>query len=541
MAEKEDSIIYLEHDAEITEAIAKLKKAEADTVRIVVPPRSPLLQSVVNLKLLKKAATSKKKELVLVTGDKAATNLAGKVGIPVAKNVKAEAVVPDAEPEPKAGKVAAAAATAAVLTSPLAADAAEEEASKARDEELPVQRFDEPADTGKKSKKSKKSKSSGRGKVPNYTKFQKWIWIGASAVGVILLIWLLSAFVQTATVNVQAAADRRDVNTQFTLVTAGTTSGTTVAAQTLEISKDLSQSVEATGEKDVGAKATGTVALKNCEDSNARTLAAGTKVTTSGKTFVTNAAATLPEGEFSGGGTVCNSKSVSVAITAAANGDEYNFSNASFTVVGLSSRISGTGTTSGGVSKTIKVVSQADVDAAVKALLEGSKAEALTELKQEAGEDQKVFDDTLTATATTQSSNPPVGTEASNATVNVKAKYTVLAASEEDLTQVVETALSSDLKGGSKVLDAGLDQAKLTPKGQNKTGFSYAMATVAYIGQPIDAEALKKEVAGKAKKEVPDIAKQYPNVTGATVDGWPLVPNMPIPTGNIKVEISVTK
>ena len=156
MAEKEDSIIYLEHDAEITEAITKLKKAESDTVRIVVPPRSPLLQSVVNLKLLKKAATSKKKELVLVTGDKGATALAGKVGIPVAKNVKAEAAVPDAEPEPKGAKVAAVAATAAVLASPLAADAAEEEASKARDEELPVQRFDEPTSARSKSKKTKK-------------------------------------------------------------------------------------------------------------------------------------------------------------------------------------------------------------------------------------------------------------------------------------------------------------------------------------------------------------------------------------------------
>ena len=541
MAEKEDSIIYLEHDAEITEAITKLKKAGSDTVRIVVPPRSPLLQSVVNLKLLKKAATSKKKELVLVTGDKGATALAGKVGIPVAKNVKAEAVVPDAEPEPKGEKVAAAAATAAVLASPLAADAAEEQASKARNEDVPVQRFDEPVSASKKTKKAKKSKSSGRGKVPNYNKFQKWIWVGASAVGAILLIWLLSAFVQTATVNVQAAADRRDVNTQFTLVTSGATSGSSVAAETLEVTKDLSQSVEATGEKDVGSKATGSVALKNCEDSNSRTLPAGTKVTTAGKTFVTNAAATLPEGEFSGGGTVCNSKAVSVAITAAENGDQYNFSNASFTVVGLSSRVSGTGTTTGGVSKKIKVVAQSDVDAAVNTLLEGSKAEALTELKEEAGEDQKVFDDTLTATATTRSSNPPVGTEATNVTVNVKAKYTVLAASETDLTKVVETALASDLKDGSKVLDAGLDQAKLTAKGQIKTGYSYAMSTVAYIGQPIDAEALKREVAGKAKKEVPDIVKQYPNVTGATVDGWPLVPNMPIPTGNIKVEISVTK
>lgn len=538
MVKREDSIIYLEHDAEITEAITKLKKAETAVVRIVVPPRSPLLQSVVNLKLLKKAASSKKKELVLVTSDKGATRLAGKVGILVAKNVKSEAIVPEPEPEPKKDR---AAATAAVLASPLATDTAEAEADRAREPDLPVQRFDEPDSAGKKTKPTKKSKSSSRGKVPNYNKFQKWIWVGASVVGIILLIWLLSAFVQTATVNVQAAADRRDVNTQFVLVTSGTTAGNAIVAETLEEVKDLSQSVEATGEKDVGTKASGSVALKNCEDSNSRTLPAGSKVSASGKIFVTNAASTLPEGEFSGGGTVCNSKSVSVSITASENGDEYNLSNAAFTVVGLSTRISGSGTTSGGVSKKIKIVSQADVDNAAKSLLEGSKSEALTELKQKASEDQKVFDDTLTVSVVTQSSTPPVGSEATNATVNVKAKYSVLVANEKDLAGVVELALSADLKDGAKVLDAGLDQAKFVAKGQAKTGYSYALSTVAYIGQPIDTETLKKEVAGKAKKEVPDIAKQYSSVTGATVDGWPLIPNMPIPTNNIKIEILVTK
>lgn len=541
MSDHEDSIIYLEHDAEITEAVAKLKKAEADSVRIVVPPRSPLLQSVVNLKLLKKAADSKKKKLILVTGDKAATALAGKVGLEVAKNVKAEAKVPVAEPEPKAGSAVAAAATAAVLTSPLAAD--ESDSDKSSDA-LPVQRFDEPAkeSASRRGKNPKRSaKSSSRGKIPNYNRFQMWIWAGAITVGVILLAWLLSAFVQTATVNVQASADRRDVATQFNLVTGGSTSGNNIAAVSLELTKDLSQSIETTGEKDMGSKASGSVSLKNCEDSNPRSLAAGTKLTASGKTFVTDAVATIPEGEFSGGGTVCNSDVVEVDVTAAENGAEYNFSNASFTVAGLSSRISGTGTTSGGVSKKVKVVSQADVDTAVKTLLESAKSEALTDLKQDAKEGQKVFDDTLAAAVITQSSNPPVGSEATNATINVKAKYTVLAANESDLTQVVEDALSADLKDGSSVLDAGLDQAKLTAKGQTKNGFAYAMSTVAYIGQPIDTEKLKKDVAGKAKKEVPDIAKQYSSVTAATVSGWPLVPNMPIPTSNIKVEILVTK
>jgi hypothetical protein len=46
--------LYLEADEDITSAIDKLHKTVGDTVQIVVPKRSTLLQSIINLKLLKK-------------------------------------------------------------------------------------------------------------------------------------------------------------------------------------------------------------------------------------------------------------------------------------------------------------------------------------------------------------------------------------------------------------------------------------------------------------------------------------------------------
>ena len=64
---KEHKVIYLDADTEITEAIEKLKKAKEREVRIVAPARSSLLQSSVNIKLLKKASKDTEKALVLVT------------------------------------------------------------------------------------------------------------------------------------------------------------------------------------------------------------------------------------------------------------------------------------------------------------------------------------------------------------------------------------------------------------------------------------------------------------------------------------------
>ncbi len=534
MAEPEKDIIYLDHDAEITEAIEKLKGADGDTVRLVVPGRSGLLQSLVNLKLLKKAADDSKKELVLVTGDKTASNLAGKLGLAVAKNVKATPHVVATEPPP--------------TESPLARDEPEEKPDlEDADSAVPVHRYDNPDEPRRKSKKADKASRSkdkaakrGGSKVPNYNKFQKWLMIGGGVIAFFLLFWLASAFLQTATINVQATADRHTVDTQFVLSTsANAASG--VTAIPLETTKDLSQSFQATGKKDNGTKAQGNVSIKNCEDSDPHPLPAGSKLTTGGKAFVTSAAVTIPAGDFSGGGTVCKSSSVQVAVVAAENGEGYNFTNASFLVSSLSSRVTGTGTTQGGTSKIVTVVTQADVDTAQKTAIEGAKSEALNELKDKAKDDVKVFDDTLTSTVVTSAANPPVDTEGTNGTLTIKVKFTVLTATQANLEAVIKKNLSSSLTNGATVLDAGLDQAKFTQTKAQNGSFTYTLQSTAYIGQAIDKDALAKAAAGKAKRDVADLAREYPNVTSVTVDGWPLVPNMPISASNIKVKVQVSK
>src|SRR3989304_6581447 len=77
----ERKILYLEIDEEITSVIDRLKKtAEAD-IHLVVPKEAALLQSIVNLKLLKKQADSLGKQIQIITHDKVGRNLAEQVGI----------------------------------------------------------------------------------------------------------------------------------------------------------------------------------------------------------------------------------------------------------------------------------------------------------------------------------------------------------------------------------------------------------------------------------------------------------------------------
>jgi len=74
---------YIDIDEEITSIVDRLRKAKSDEVVIVVPKRAILIQSIVNLKLLKKEADGLKKDLIIVTQDKFGKMLIEKAGIAV--------------------------------------------------------------------------------------------------------------------------------------------------------------------------------------------------------------------------------------------------------------------------------------------------------------------------------------------------------------------------------------------------------------------------------------------------------------------------
>lgn len=74
---------YIDIDEEITSIVDRLRKAKSKEVVIVVPKRAILIQSIVNLKLLKKEADGLGKELIIVTQDKFGKMLIEKAGIAV--------------------------------------------------------------------------------------------------------------------------------------------------------------------------------------------------------------------------------------------------------------------------------------------------------------------------------------------------------------------------------------------------------------------------------------------------------------------------
>jgi hypothetical protein len=92
--------LYIDIDEEITSIIDRMRKSEAREVIIVAPKNAMLLQSIVNLKLLKKEADRRKKQLLIITQDKIGKKLIEKAGI-LAQAKPGKDLYLDAEPDEK--------------------------------------------------------------------------------------------------------------------------------------------------------------------------------------------------------------------------------------------------------------------------------------------------------------------------------------------------------------------------------------------------------------------------------------------------------
>src|SRR3990167_345002 len=82
-----EKVIYLEPDDEITSVIDKIKKVNQDKVILVVPKAATILQSVVNLKILKQQTVRLGKAISIVTSDETGRNLAGQIGLTVYRDL----------------------------------------------------------------------------------------------------------------------------------------------------------------------------------------------------------------------------------------------------------------------------------------------------------------------------------------------------------------------------------------------------------------------------------------------------------------------
>lgn len=561
-------VIYVDIDDEITAIIDKVRSSSERIVALVLPKRATVFQSVVNMKLLKRSAEEAKKHLVLITNETSLLPLAGVVGLYVAKSLQSKpeiptvpgAMRPDDEEEIE-GPVAAPAAVSAATkeeqldknrtvgdyarsaaTGPFTANSNDEETieldNDAENEML----------TPSEAKKAKDKKGKGKFSIPNFDKFRLWLILGAAALVVLIVGWYL-AFVTLPKASVTIKTDSVAVDSSLTAVLATDSDKTDIdkgqiPAFEQKTQKTQTQQVEATGTKDKGTKASGTVTIKNCTDAPV-IVPAGTGVSASGFTFITQAAVALGDGDFNSSG-ICKATGghvKTVGVTAQQVGAQYNLAARSDYKVASNSSLTASGSAmTGGTSNIVKTISQADVDKAKQQLA----AQDTTAIKQDLqkgliAKDYFALDDTFKPSEPEVSMSAQVGDEVATLTVTQNITYTMLGVKKTDLEKLVANNVADRVDPKKqRILDYGINEAVFNIEKQEEKRTTISMQSTVVAGSQLDLNAIKKQIAGKKSNQAKEIIQGNPGVKEVTVNYSPFWVSS-IPKNTAKITLDVEK
>lgn len=546
MTAADKETIYIDVDDEITSIVEKVRNADHKIVALVLPKRMATLQSIVNMKLLKRTADESKKKVVLITSEASLLPLAGAVKLHVAKTLQSKPAIPpppdvkqdkevvtddgeDVDKNKAVGELAGVAAVAAVAKDDIDEDTIDVDSVD-----------DEPAP------KSKAQKN--KLKVPNFEKFRtKMFIIGGGLALLLIIFFILNKVLPKATVTIKTNSTEINVTTSFTANTDQKTldvPGAVVPAQVEKANSTSEQKVPATGKKNVGAKATGEVTMsttiQGCS-SAAGSIPAGVTITNGVVSYTTGEAATFHVSDLQGGNCIWTSNNVSV--TANDGGSKYNVgANTQFTITGYAGSATNGAAMSGGTDKTITIVTQADIDAAKQKANEDTG-----KVKSELSEKFKALNlyalpPTLQPGKQTVTSTPQIGQEASEVTVKFQTEYSMLGVKQDDLEALINEAAKDQLKEkNQKISDYGLDQANITISStKSPTNQTMSLQTSATAGATINEDALVEQIKGKKGGDVKILISQMPGVEEVTVDFSPFWVNR-IPSNPDKTTIVVEK
>lgn len=533
-------VIYIDTEDDITSIVGKVKAAQHKVVALVPPKRTGALQSAVNLKLLQRAAKSADKQAVLVTNDKALKALAAGVKIPVAKNLQSQPELLTADKAPQLSDD-----DDVIHGEDLSVGELSETAPKKADEdtiELPKSLDEDIAEeSGKKAKDAKKGK---KNPIPNFNDFRKRIFLIAGGVLLLalFLVWAIF-FAPRATVEIAAKTSPVEVDLPVTLQPNGTTDAENgiIRPEVAQIKKSNTADFTATGKKEVGEKASGTITMTNSYTTSPISVAAGTAFTaSSGLVFYSNSAVTVPGYTDPGGGKVPGS--AKVGVTASAIGSKFNLGSQSYS--SAAGGVSATGSTmSGGSSKTITVVTREDVQKATEQLSDQDEGAAKKELKAEFDTNtMTVINESFKAAAGSPNASPAVGAEASRGKVTAETTYTQMAITNRDLNAVLDNYLKEQAKKSKKqrVYDNGSKDIRFINFDSAPGGTSTVrLSTTGYIGPSINEKQLAKQLEGLNYGEIQDKVKSIEGVENVDTKFWPFWVNK-APEGKVTIKFTVS-
>jgi hypothetical protein len=562
--------VYVDVDDEITTIIEKVTGAKQKIVALVLPKRAAVLQSVVNMKLLKRSADNANKNVVLITTEAALMPLAGAAGVHVAKTPLSKPEIPvnpaihdsqadtgedealQLDDEPTAAFTAQNAGNRPV--GDLAKGAAGGAVVGAAPNAIETVELDDPVTPAKAAAAtdpvSKKAAAKSKPpKIPNFGRFQKQMLIAGALLAVLIAGIIVSAVVLPKAV-IAIDTDATDYNSSLDIVLDSaaskvSTSSNTVPATMTQQQKTYTQQVPATGQQNNGEKAQGKIDMiaGSCTgsffESAPNTVPSGTGVSHGSQNYITQQDADFKCVKTSSRSAQWQASDIDIVAQKA--GAAYNADKGTAFTVGKG--VNATGSASGGTDNITKVVSQADITNATNSIKNQDTTTIKSALVQQLRQDNMYpVQATFTSGTPNVTTSANAGDTADSVTVTQAVTYTMYGAKRDYLDQLIKNDIKQQIDPQTQtILNDGLDSASIKSTGSTDTTNNINLATTATVGPNLNIESLKEQVKGKKAGYVKSLIGNQPGVTNVTVKLSPFwVGSVPKKTTKITITVGKT-
>lgn len=366
---------------------------------------------------------------------------------------------------------------------------------------------------------------------------------------VIILLILISGYYllfrsAIVTVDVQAKDASKKEDVVFSTSAPTDASSSTIRGDFVSVSEDGKLSTQASGKKQTGDKAKGSVTVFNLS-SQSRSFSAGTIIKSSNDLeFALDKSITVAS--QSGDATSPSPGKADVTVTAGSFGTEYNLPTGTKFSVGDNSTsvvaAKNDNVFSGGTKKDITVVSKEDQDKLAIKIVEELSDKAKKDIQKSTTSDKILIPDFVNTTFDLKSFSKDVGDEAKEVAITATVTYQSIAYTKDDLTSFSKELFAKDLEADR--LTISIDDTKVEVNDLSKKDSKNVSAEITIrtkIVPKLDSSSIAKKVQGKSFDSARSVLSDIPQKQNISFKLSPSIFFLPkiLPNSSDKIKVIV--
>ena len=348
-------------------------------------------------------------------------------------------------------------------------------------------------------------------------------------VAVILLIAFFSLFFlntkATVSILINPKKDSKTASVTFSASSPTDVANSVIATQTVSVSEDGTVTETATGKKDIGTAAKGAVTIFNIATGNL-VLSSGTVITSpNGLQFTLDSNVTVASGDA-----ILGASTATVKVTASDIGQDYNLpSGTKFAVSGQDSSVAAKNDNafSGGVKKSVTVVSKDDIQKALTDLPKQLQDKAKTDIAPKVTSGNALLPDFINESVDKQNFDKKANDQANQVTLTGTVTFKGLSYANADMIKLANALFNSgDTQLGQN--DLGISAKNIVT--EKNSDVSADLTIQANLVPKIDTASLANQIAGGSIQKAKNLISNFPQVENV---GIALSPNLPFLPQNL--------